>query len=169
MIDWTEHGRDRMLAAYNGDLPLAQVFQRFFDVALTGNIEPLGGALSAALGIAHSFRERGFTFSDAEGRQLFNDYGEVLLDVNMAFGRRDYQAVANLLGQLAAVLDSVREQTDGARVSLAVEPPAPPVEPPTQRVEIVSMPARSTTSEIERDSSNNITSSHQVERDLVET
>ena len=135
-------------------LPLLRDFMRDYGSA---NVGMLSGALSGSLALIRSAEAAGVTF-EIEGRSIGPASG-LAVQLTRAFAERDLMGICELTKIVAGSIDGLR--SSGA---INFDPPKEPEAGPL-RVEVVSLPARETSTAVERDEKGNIASSTQIERD----
>jgi len=127
--------------------------------------EMLSGCVSAGLALIAGSARNGVQYTGLA--EILTDRIEFSLALNRAFHARDFAAADELLEVLADALERSRPFVGLATLEQRAIEDAPPQEPMVQRVEIVALPERRTTTQIERGSAGDITSSVQIERDAV--
>lgn len=162
-------GREQFLERFNTGKPLAPLLTDLANDALQGYPWPLAGAWDAATGCLDHIQGRRLVrwSGDAAGwtGRQFRREGNRLLHL------RRYDEFSRLVGLLCGMLEGARAAAHKPlrlqfETKEAPPPPPPPAPPPPMKVEVVSLPPRVTTTQIERDAEGNIASAAQVERDL---
>lgn len=140
-------------------LPLLRDLLRDFG---TANIGLFAGAVTGALALIRSAESSGITF-DLHGQSMAAS-SALAVEFTRTFAERDLMKVCELTKIVAGSIDGLR-----AKGVISFDPPADKEEKEAGplRVEIVSMPARETTTAIKRDGTGAITESTQLEKDVV--
>jgi len=146
------------IKAGNPALPLLKDFLKDYRMA---TFELFSGAISAAIALIRKAESVGVVF-DVGGQPIANS-SELAVDFTRAFAERDLLRVCDLVRLVASCVDGLR----GAGCVFCDVPEKQP-EQPHVLVEIVSSPARETTTTIKRDADGEIEAIANVQRDFAE-
>jgi hypothetical protein len=125
----------------------------------------LGGMLSFVCVTLDKVQAAGLKLPLAteRGQEIANATPDIRVLLMSALGANIDQPAADVIGDLAAALHSVRAHIGVEQKAVESAPPEPP--PPVMRVEIVGMPARTTETTFQRDENLEIARSVQTGRD----
>ncbi len=166
-----DYGSDKLIAAFNSDMPLWPVLHKAVQQASAGEPQPFAGMIGAATGILSKAVALGYRFRD-DGAILNEDAAEIQIHTRTLWNTRDGEGLNRTLTILCNALELLRESLpEGSRISKNSPTPAPlPVQvisTAPSEVRVVGMPDRQTTSTITRDDEGNIVSTTQLERDRL--
>lgn len=158
---WSNHGRQALLNAYQRGENLVEVFSSLN--ADTGSGQAAAeGAISMAITICGLHMQHGGSFSGAAGGLLMRHPDESRLQLAYASLRErgDESEIEFFRNALVYGAEGIRG-SGGMQLKVS----APAGQAPTP-VTVVAMPERATTTTVERDKRDNIISTMQIERDV---
>ncbi len=167
--NWDAYCCTKMIECANRRESPAPLFE--IDANLYAIATPVPGELRIryagwALTLVQSFiRDFGLTLSGPDSKWLSGNHGDGILELNKAFNS-DPETLGKFLAVLCEVFHQCVNDAPVGWVCTVSETPKLEAKPPME-IAIVSMPARETSTEIERDVGNNIVQTKQIEQDAA--
>lgn len=161
-------GADRLIEVINKGKPAVDCFAELLPEMLTPNFEYFSGAVSRGVQLLQTAKTNGVTVKAKDPlMQRVLDMGgaEMSIALNKAANGRDLMRLVDMLRIIGGAIDMIAKK-DSRLLNAAPQRTAASEGQPL-KIEIVSQPARVTTTKIERNPAGEITSSFQLEEDTL--
>ena len=153
--------------AFNKREPLVGTFATAFDLCTLGRGDVLRDLVVGSCAIIAAFDRLGYACAWSGQFVCAED---ALIELDLALRKRQFADALRQIAKLSFVLETLRENSGNATVTFTratAAPILPKADAGPMQVEVISMPTRVTTTEVERDAKDNIKTARQIERDAV--